>query len=797
MNKNFSTVLAFLATALLFATASGFVSAAAITLTPASVEETTCICDTQITKFIASNPGDVEDNYLFSIAGTETWGVIAPFNAVLKPSDAIDVYSFITPSCFAVPGTYFFTVTGKSTTEEAKSAVTLRVNPCVKITAKNTPKTMCTGEKTGFQIELHNSGKTTSKNYSILFDGEAAPAATSSDKEVWVAAGETKTASVFIDSARLKPGVHKLIVKAVALYPPTGQPTGDADSIEIVFETRACQDIGIEIEGMPSPIPYTNASGGMGIDLIVPEAFDACIKQKNIARVKITNYGKTSDVVTLSTNATQVTLEKTSIPVPANSSVFVNAEFKPEELGRMDFVFKARSTLGVEKSILLPVEATECAGLLLRVEGPKEFCSEYGSREFKAIVKNVGRPGSFELRAPNLPFIQFAEHYVTLNTGEEKQVSLEIPAYVSPENYTLTIRAVSPNASAKNYTRFEALDCFNVRLTASDSEVCQCSDQAFPFEVINLGVRPDSYFIATKESPDWIEFNETQNFTIQPSLKKTLFPKVTSCGAQPGTYRLEYAVKSNTDSTNVWDRVCMNVTVRTREDCYRARVTLPDEEYAEPNANTTIAVRVLNNGLEENVYSLRLEAPEWVNFTPGVSDYLRIPKTGERATQLTANPPASEVGKSFIIKISAVSRGISSNSEMILRVVALGEAQKLREEKKALPLPADVKQEGTFIIVRTLPDASVSFNAGNSVAETQADSSGSVKFAANQTGVWTITIKKQGYSDTSVLFEFKQPQKYTGAFTLDATTIAYGLVLLVVAALVLYGVYLLSNRKKN
>jgi hypothetical protein len=310
-------------------------------------------------------------------------------------------------------------------------------------------------------------------------------------------------------------------------------------------------------------------------------------------------------------------------------------------------------------------------------------------------------------------------------------------------------------------------------------------------------VRQDSYFIATKETPDWIQFNETQNFTIAPNSKKTLFPKATSCEAQPGTYHLVFSVKTQTDSTNVWDRVCMNVTVRTREDCYRARVRPPDEEFAEPNANTTIAVRVLNNGLEENVYSLRLEAPDWVNFTTGFPGFLRIPENGERTAELIAKPPASEVNKTFVIKISAVSRGISSSEEMILRVVAPGEAQKMRETKKAMPLPADVKQENGFIIVRTLPDANVSFASGGKAFETQADSNGNAKLAVNESGVWTISLKKQGHLDASVSFEFKQPQKVTGAFLLDAATIAYGLVLLVAAALVLYGIYLLSGRKKK
>jgi len=797
MEENLCTKLFFLAATLFLINASGFVSASAIALTPASVEETTCICDTQITKFIASNPGDVEDNYVFSITGTENWGVIAPFNAVLKPSDAVDVYSFITSSCFAVPGTYFFTITGKSTTQEAKSTITLRVNPCVKITAKNAPKKICLGEKTSFQIELHNSGKTTSKNYSILLDGNAAPAATSSDKEVWVAAGETKTASVFIDSSRLNAGTHKLIVKAIALYPPTGQPTGDYDAVEINFETSACQDLEIEVEGLPKPIQKPANASSAEFDLIVPEAFDACVKQKNVARLKITNYGKTADVVTLSTNASQVTLEKTTIPILANSSVFVNAEFNPRQTGRQDFVFKARSTLGVEKRVLLPVQTSECAGLFLRVEGPKNYCSEHGSKDFKVIVKNIGKPTSLELRIPGLPFAQLAEHYVSLNSGEEKTVGIEIPAYVSPENYTLAVRAVSQNASASNFTRFEALDCFNVRLTASDSEICQCSDKAFPFNVINLGVRPDEYFIAVKETPDWIQFNETQNFTIPPGSQKTLFPKATSCEAQPGAYHLVFSVKSQTDPTNVWDRVCMNVTVRSREDCYRARVTLPDEEYAEPNANTTIAIRVLNNGLEENVYSLRLEAPEWVNFTPGFPGFLRIPKNAERSVELTASPPASEVNKTFIIKLSAVSRGIASTSEMILRIVAAGEAQKKREAKKAIALPVDVAQENGFIVVRTLPEASVSFTSSNKTFETQADSNGNARLEVNETSEWSIEIKKPGYSSTSVSFEFKQPQKTTGAFLADAATIAYGFILLAAAALVLYGVYALSNKKRK
>ncbi len=795
-----SEFFVFLAAGMVLLNASGFVaftSASAIALTPASVEETTCICDTQITKFIASNPSDVEDNYVFSVSGDEEWGVIAPFNAVLKPGDAADIYSFITPSCFAVPGLYSFTVSGKSTTEEAKSVIKLRVNPCIKIDADAFPQSACVGEKLVARFSLHNNGKTTSKNYSILLEGDAAKAASASEKEVWVAAGETKPLQVFIDSTTLTPGAHKLVVKAIALYPPTGQPTGDSDVAEIVFETRACQDIGIEVEGLPSPtiIPANASTAGVG--LMIPEAFGACLKQKNSIRLKITNYGVAGDVVTLYTNATEVILEKTSVPIPANSSVFVNAVFEPQGAGLKDYVFKARTTRGVEKSVLLPVESSECAGVFLRVEGPKQFCSENGSRDFNVFIKNIGRPTSFKLLAPNLPFAGFAQQYISVNTGEEKEVPIEIPAYVSPENYTLSVRAVSPNASAKNFTRFEALDCFNVRVTAADGEVCENADKAFPFEVINLGTREDAYYVTMLAGPDWISFNETQNFSIPPNSKKTFFPQVKNSEAPPGVYHIVFSVNSLTDSTNVWDRVGINVTARSKEECYRARVSLPREEFVEPNASTVIAVRVLNNGLEENVYSLRLEAPEWINFTPGFPGFLRIPKGGERGIKLIVNPPASEVNKTFIVKLAAVSRGVSSSDETILRVVAVGEAQKLRKAAEAIPLPADVAQENGFITVRTLPEASVSFLSGNKIFETKTDSSGNARLAVNESSLWTITLKKQGYSDTSVSFEFKQPQKVTGAFLLDANAMLYSAILLVAVVLALYGVYLLSGRKKR
>ncbi|MFH0834981.1 MAG: hypothetical protein V1881_01425, partial [Candidatus Micrarchaeota archaeon] len=111
--------------------ASMFVAASPLVLAPQDASADACICDTELVVFTASNPGMTQDNYSFSITSTVPWGVVAPSLAVIGGQGSLPLYAYLTPSCFASPGNYDFTLRGQSSDYTANAHVALRVTPCV------------------------------------------------------------------------------------------------------------------------------------------------------------------------------------------------------------------------------------------------------------------------------------------------------------------------------------------------------------------------------------------------------------------------------------------------------------------------------------------------------------------------------------------------------------------------------------------------------------------------------------------------------------------------------------------
>ncbi|PIT85329.1 hypothetical protein COU36_03900 [Candidatus Micrarchaeota archaeon CG10_big_fil_rev_8_21_14_0_10_59_7] len=744
-------------------------AASPLVLAPQDTSADACICDTELVVFTASNPGTTQDNYSFSIISTVPWGVVAPSLATIGGQGSLPLYAYLTPSCFATPGNYDFTLKGQSSDYTANAHVALHVTPCVTLQDVSTEsKTMCLGETHTYKVLLRNKSRTAGKNYTIILTGDAAPAATAPQKVYVPAVGET-TFDIPFDSAKLSgTGTKTLNVRAVSIYEITGQPTNDEGSLSMQFITNNCQTLDFN---------FPNLNGNV---------IEKCAETPFSTPMVVTNAGPLSDTVTLYTNASSATLprtlelasggtQQTQLTIAANTGSFT-------------LKVSAVSKYGAVREKTLEVVSKTCFGVDVKVMLPNNTCSDT-EHAFPVLVKNTGSAaGLFNLSVENMDFVALQPAQVFLNPGEEKEVKFLVSSSMNDGKYEPIISARSDMSYGENKTYLYLERCYGVRLTGENDWICQCSDKAFPFNVMNIGTQSDSYTLSRIDGPDWIQQDLLNGsvLNIEGNSRRTVNPVAFTCEADPLRYQFTFAVSSI--SRNVSDKLCVNITVYSKAVCYVARVAGPDTETIEECTSTIIPVTIQNTGMLKNAYALDVEGPTWVNVTP---DFVFLEKAGAQVVYLSASPPLNEAGNSYKIKIIATAKGVVSTKEITLNVV--GQGEKASPTPKLGAMPLDVSYAAGNLVFKCADGALVSVKSPSNKTSAATCVNGSATLGAGEYGVYSIAVTKQGYVPITTTYEAKKPSSQSGMFLASTTALWIAGALLV--ALVAYGVYSVMQKR--
>ena len=749
---------------------ASMLAASPLVLAPTEVSADACICDTELVVFTASNPAPTADNYSFSITSSVPWGVVAPSLAVIGGQGSLPLYAYLTPSCFASPGNYDFTLKGQSSDYNANAHVALRVTPCVTLQDASTEsKTMCLGEKHAYKVLLRNKSRTAAKNYTIILTGDASAAATAPQKVFVPAVGETAF-DISLDSAKLSgTGTKTLNVRAVSIYEVTGQPTNDEGTLSMQFIMNNCQQLDFN---------FPNLGGN---------AIEKCAETPFSTPMVVTNAGPLGDTVTLYTNASQATVprtleiasggtQQTQLTIAANTGTFT-------------LKVSAASKYGAVREKTLEVVSKTCFGVNVDVMLPNNTCSDT-EHAFPVKIRNTGAaPQLFNLSVKNMDFVALQPAQVFLNPGEEKEVKLLISSGMKDGKYEPIVSARSEMSYGENKTYIYLERCYGVRLSGENDWICQCSDKAFPFNVINIGTQSDSYTLYRVDGPEWMQQDLLNGsvLDIEGRSRRTVNPVVFTCDADPLKYKFTFAVSSV--SRNVSDKLCVNITVYSKAVCYVARVAGPDVEAVEECTSTIIPVTIQNTGMLKNAYALDVEGPTWVNVTP---DFVFLEKAGAQVVYLSASPPLNEAGNSYKIKIIATAKGVVSTKEITLNVV--GQGEKASPTPKLEVMPLDVSYAAGSLRFKCADGALVSVKSPSNKTSAATCVNGSATLGAGEYGVYSIAVTKAGFVPITTTYEAKKPAPSSGMFLASTTALWIAGALLV--ALVAYGAYSVMGRKK-
>ncbi|MFA4946087.1 MAG: hypothetical protein WC607_00910 [Candidatus Micrarchaeia archaeon] len=692
------------------------VCASSLSLLPASVYSDACICDTDQVNFEAFNNGAAAEQFAFSITGDYPWGIIAPASANIDAGEAATVYSFLTPTCFSSVGVYHFTVKGQSATQSATSSITLNIQPCLSLEDLEPVKEMCFGEKKAYQLLLKNDSRTADKNYTLFVTGNGAAGVTV-PTVVFVPSEGASIATLEIDSTRLAVGEYSATVRAVSIYALTGQPTEDEDTITIHFSIEDCQSL------------------SLAFPTLEDERVDKCTETAVSFPMLVKNNGALTDSVALTASSTKVSFSQKTLSLAPGAQTTVTVALD-KNTGNSTFTITASSGLGARTDSVLTVDSQPCYGVEINPEIPARVCSDRVSKH-AVRIRNPGDAAYFNVSLSNVSFMYLNETRVHLDSGEEKVVYLVITPGIKDGNYTPNFYAESPYADGEASQLFELVRCYDVEILAEKDFVCQCQDKVFPIAVVNTGYFDDSFELGLSSGPEWLEFSNVSATEINGKSLKTLLPHVFTCDAEPGEYAAVFNALSL--SRNSSDKVCLNITVHSKAECYTALLTAPSGEYVEC-ASSVIPVTVKNMGLLRNTFALSVEGPKWASLRP---EFVTLEPQEATTVYLVVSPPLNEAGTTHDVTVKALSTGVSSS--VTVQVIVVGAGEKPSVETK--PFTANVSYADGALVIESLPGALVHVESPSGENYTMlADASGVATLSAETEGKWLITVLKEGFA---------------------------------------------------
>jgi len=574
---------------------------------------------------------------------------------------------------------------------------------------------------------------------------------------VFVPSEGASTVQVQIDSTKLAIGDFEVQIRAVSIYALTGQPTEDEDTITLSFEIEDCQSLSLDFPTLES------------------EQVDKCIEREESFPMVVTNNGALSDEVWLSSSSTKVSFAISSLELGPGVSEEVIVTLD-ESVGNTSFTLVAESGLGASTSTVLSVESGPCYGVRITPQLPERVCTDRVSKH-KVKIENLGDEAWFDLSLYNVSFMYLNQTRIHLNAGEEKAVYLVVTPGIKDGNYTPRFLAESTYSIGEASQEFELVRCYDVEVLTENDFVCQCQDKVFVAEVVNTGFLTDDFRIELSSAPEWLEFDNVSSTTIAGKSRKTLLPHVFTCDAEPGEYAVVFNVLSL--SQNSTDKVCLNITVHSKAECYTARIDLSEGEFVECKS-TLITVNVTNEGLLKNTFALSVDAPKWVSIQP---DFITLEPKEKGQVFLVVSPPLNEAGNEYDVTVKALSTGLSSVATMKLKVVGAGETGSIESE----PLNVSVEYANNSIIVNSVEGAMVDlYSPSNESYSLVAGVDGIALLETGEQGIWIITVLKDGFEPAVIEYSLEgEALPHTGVFVANQGVVY----VLILAAFLVFGAF--------
>lgn len=576
---------------------------------------------------------DVSGDYAFSVDGDmSNWVKIAPESIYIEADSCVDVYSFVTPECYANSGEYDYNI---------------RVNG---------------PDSTVVSCDLRVIQAHTFEFYANPVYQSSKPCEPS-DYNIIV-----KNTSKFVDEFVL---VQKGLDDSWVSYPQTKFVINPYSSFSAVL--RVTSPCSADANNYPFELNLfntkTNTSGKIDLvknivrfnpflidDLSESNSFvlNSCEEfDKNVSFNLRSNSDKSDELTfeLLDSNYAFLSkdkayFEQTKVKLDYNSSSVVSLIIKKGEVGVSDLIIKVNSkTYGKNYFYPIQVVMNNCyelgigTNLIDSNSNSKSSCESF-ARE----VINFYNNGSEELDF-NAEFyvdgVLMNTQNVLMDSKSSVSRAFDFNAKAIPSESLIEVRVKAPFVEEELEYNYSFENCFQAALDISKILVCKNGYLTQEFTVKNEGSKRAQYKVSI--GSEWIRLSNSVF-----DLNSKDFVRVNLFGAVPQEYSNEETVTISSDSFTISKTI--PVITLSNEECNELNYEVSEVIDANCCEGTIIPLIIENNGYFAQIVGINPLLPEWVLVSD--SNLFMLPKT-QSIVYLNIYPPAGTKGE-FDAKIDLV-----------------------------------------------------------------------------------------------------------------------------------------------
>lgn len=340
----------------------------------------------------------------------------------------------------------------------------------------------------------------------------------------------------------------------------------------------------------------------------------------------LTNTGTKESTITISTTGINMTPQE--YVVAAQTSKTITLNFNEAQETTRNIVVKAESDYET-RTVEFNMSFENCYGTNVDATA-LELC--LGTTMQKTIsVQNLGTQNQEYELSVNANWIELSENNVAINSGESKNVTLnmQVPSSVN-ESYLLT--AKSDNATVSRTLPVQILsqeDCFGfeIKETLDVIDVNCCSGKIVELFITNTG-HFEQEITLTKIAPPWVAFSE-DTLTISPNTTQKTYVYFSPPVGTDGDYVAIINLKNNNGveknyemNLNVFGGFCgiyLDAAIDVNNQISKTYVFIRKDvevEFVVKN-DSNVAFSILD--MNTNEFDSKFEFERGVNLQPGES----------------------------------------------------------------------------------------------------------------------------------------------------------------------------------
>ena len=457
--------------------------ALAFGLTSADLSTSTCPSNTGLFVAQISNTGTSTEVYTLALSGSASgWASVAPAGLALGPSQAQDIYIYVTPSTNAQPGLYGLKLTVSSGSSTKTLDFNYEVESChdILLTVQNNELAVCSGNPAMYILNLRNDGQW-EDTYDLVTSGDASSWSTVSHNSVSLSPGESQQLAVTVTPPRSEIGVYSLALAATS----RNVRTVVAQSLAVV--SNSCYEY----------------------DMVASESYVSfCDNTEAKIPITITNSGSENNVYNFDLTGTAWSvLDRDSMSISAGSSGTFNLVLTPSfgDVGTSKFIISSSASQGdTADSAVINANILTCRDTSLDIESSSTELCPKTSDTVDILLTNAGRfEENYALTVDGPSWAEISDNSVSLASGESTDLQLTLAPSIrssgSSSDIKITARSQNVgNTQSSDTIKVKVLSgskCYNFGLKSEFNEVVIAYGESalVPIVVTNTGSQSALY----------------------------------------------------------------------------------------------------------------------------------------------------------------------------------------------------------------------------------------------------------------------------------------------------------------